>query len=196
MINERIYLTGFMGSGKSTIGSILANSLGYNYADIDKIIEKEFGITVNEYFQKYGETEFRKAETEILKELSKIENVVISLGGGTLSKEENLKIIKDNGLLIYLKLPPEILFERLKYKTDRPLIKEFVEKQDIEGLKKQILHLLAQREKFYNQSDLIIDAAKFNKVGFLVDHIKFLIENHFKNITALQNEKNFRFNSK
>lgn len=195
-MSERIYLTGFMGSGKSTIGLILANSLGYNFLDIDQLIEKEFGISVTEFFQKFGEKEFRKTEKEILKNISNLENVIISLGGGTLTSEENLKIIKDSGLLIYLKASPETLFERLKYKTDRPLIKEFVEKGDIEGLKNRIINLLAQREKFYNQSDLIIDTEQFEKIGFLVDHIKFLLENHNKNINVLQNEKNFRSNSR
>lgn len=195
-MSERIYLTGFMGSGKSTIGLILANSLGYNFLDIDQLIEKEYGLSVTEFFQKFGEKEFRKTEREILKEISNLDNVIISLGGGTLANEENLKIVKDNGLLIYLKASPETLFERLKFKTDRPLIKEFVERGDIEGLKNRIINLLAQREKFYNQSDLIIDTEKFEKLGLLVDHIKFLLENHKKNIIALQNEKNFRSNSK
>lgn len=95
------YLTGFMAAGKSTIGPILANSLGWNFFDLDKEVEKKEGIKIVDLFKQKGEEYFRKLETEILKELSGNNEVIISLGGGAIASEENFNIIKSSGKIIF-----------------------------------------------------------------------------------------------
>src|SRR5437016_3591357 len=98
-----VYLTGFMGSGKSTIGPILANSLGYAHIDIDEEIEKVASRKVAEIFRDGGEEEFREIEHRVLVQASKGSHSIISLGGGTIARMPNLTIAKSTGVLIYLK---------------------------------------------------------------------------------------------
>ena len=98
-----IYLTGFMGSGKSTIGPILANTLGYRFIDLDSYIEKLVSKTVSRIFAEQGEPAFRLLETEAVQSLTREQDMIISLGGGTLATGENLRLVKEHGILIYLK---------------------------------------------------------------------------------------------
>jgi shikimate kinase len=115
-MQNRIYLTGFMTSGKSTLGKILANVLGWNFYDLDKEIEIEEKKKVTEIFETDGEKYFREIESNKLKLLSKEERVIISLGGGTIISDENVKFITANGKLIYLRVTPEIIYTRIKKK--------------------------------------------------------------------------------
>lgn len=116
-MNKNIYyLTGFMASGKSTIGPILANTLGWKCFDLDKEIEKQEEMRIVELFEKKGEEYFRNVETEILKMLSQMFEAIISLGGGAIASEVNFKIIKSTGKIIYLKSSPEMAYKRLRFK--------------------------------------------------------------------------------
>jgi shikimate kinase len=114
------YLTGFMAAGKSTVGPILANTLGWEFYDLDKEVEIKAGMKIVELFKHKGEEYFRKMETKILNELSLKDKVIISLGGGAIASKENFKIIKSSGKIIYLKSSPEIAYKRLRFKVDRP----------------------------------------------------------------------------
>lgn len=147
-----------MGSGKSTIGPILANTLGYDFIDIDKEIEKITQKKIVEIFQNNQEKEFRKLEGEILKKVCNYNNHIISLGGGTLINPDNLKLILSSGILVYLKSDLENLVKRLRYKNDRPLLlnKDGNQLSD-EELKQKIASILNQREKFYEQAQIIIN---------------------------------------
>jgi len=166
-----VYLTGFMGSGKSTIGPILANTLGYQYVDIDKEIETKENRSVKDIFSVNGETYFRELEHSFLSEVSKQGFVVCSLGGGTVTRQDNLELIKNNGVLVYLKTNPEHLFHRLRFKTDRPLLKPLPDQQITEQeLWKKVNTLLSEREKYYNQADIVVRTDK-KKVGITVDEI-------------------------
>src|SRR4051794_8767336 len=120
--NRLIYLTGFMASGKSTIGPILANTLGYNAIDLDRAIEAKAGKTIAQMFHDDGEASFRSVERETLTELSTLQDYVVSLGGGTILQEENLRILTTTGIVVYLKVDVEQLFKRLRHKTDRPVL--------------------------------------------------------------------------
>lgn len=177
-----IYLTGFMTSGKSTIGPILANVLGWNFYDLDKVLEEKEQMSVVEIFEKKGENYFRKMEEDTLSELSGKNKVVIALGGGTIGNERNLEIIKNTGVLIYLKVSPEILYKRLKNKIDRPLFKDLVlgEKSEDEFIER-IKTLLDKREDSYKQADLEINTDE-TRIGYTVDKIA-------KKITGLFNEE-------
>jgi shikimate kinase len=165
------YLTGFMASGKSTIGPILANTLGWSFFDIDKEIEKKEGIKVTQIFKLKGEKYFRSVESEILKNLSQKNNVIISLGGGTIADSSNFKIIKSTGKLIYLKSSPEMAYKRLRYKTDRPSL--YVEGEELpakEQLLGKINELQKNRKVYYESSDFVIDT-DVETVGKTVDKI-------------------------
>ena len=163
------YLTGFMAAGKSTIGPILANTLGWEFYDLDKEVEKKEVMKIAELFNRKGEEYFRKYETEILKDLSKMSEVIISLGGGAIASDENFGIIKSSGKIIYLKSSPEIVYKRLRFKRDRPaFIFEGDELPSKEEFLKRINELLEERKKYYEQCDFIIETDS-QKVGQTVD---------------------------
>ena len=165
------YLTGFMASGKSTIGPILANTLGWNFFDLDKEVENQEGMKVVEIFDRNGESYFRKVETELLKKLSEKDEAIISLGGGAIASEENFRIIKSSGKIIYLKSSPEMAYKRLRFKRDRPaFIFEGEEIPSKEQFLERINKLLDERKKYYEQADFIIDTDN-QTVGKTVDII-------------------------
>ena len=167
-----------MASGKSTIAPILANTLGWDYFDLDREIEKREGLKITSLFKNKGEKYFRKRETETLAEISRGRKLVISLGGGAMLKEENRKIIKSKGKLIYLKTSPEIAYRRLRFKRDRPaLLFDDDEEVTKDKFVERIKELLFQREKYYNEADYIIDT-DYERVGKTVDKIARLIENN------------------
>lgn len=170
-----IYLTGFMGSGKSTIGPILANTLGWDFFDLDKVIEDKTGKKIREIFEQDGEGHFRRLETGTLREVSNYENVIVSLGGGAVANDENLEILKRTGKIIYLKVSLESVYERLKYKRDRPaLIKSESEDVSKKELFDRITKLMDTRAKYYEQADYTIDTDRAS-VGRTVDKIVKII---------------------
>ena len=172
---ERIYLTGFMTSGKSTLGRILANVLGWNFYDLDREIESDESKRITEIFELKGEPYFRDIETKKLKILSLEKNVIISLGGGTIVNEENVNFIVKNGKLIYLKVEPEIIYTRIKKKTDRPLFKDFVLAENSkEDFINKIKTMLGEREKYYKKADLVFDVDN-SPIGITVDRLAKII---------------------
>ena len=97
-VPTRIYLTGFMGSGKSTLGPRLADRLGYGFVDLDRDIERAVGSTVQTIFANQGEEAFRRLETEHLRTASYADRIVIALGGGAVTREDNLRFTKTRGV--------------------------------------------------------------------------------------------------
>lgn len=165
------YLTGFMAAGKSTIGPILANTLGWDFFDLDKEVEKQEGIKIVELFERKGEEYFRKIETELLKKLSENDKSIISLGGGAIASEMNFGIIKSSGKIIYLKSSPEMAYKRLRFKKDRPaFIFDGVEDPSKEQFIERIIQLLDSRKKYYEQCDFVVDTDN-KTVGKTVDII-------------------------
>ena len=171
-MNKNIYyLTGFMASGKSTIGPILANTLGWKCFDLDKEIEKQEMMRIVELFEKKGEEYFRNVETEILKNLSQKLESIISLGGGAIASDVNFKIIKSTGKIIYLKSSPEMAYKRLRFKKDRPaFLFDDVEVPTEEQFLERIKELLNSRKMYYEQCDFIVDTDN-QSVGKTVDII-------------------------
>ena len=168
---HRIFLTGFMGSGKSTIAPILANTLGYTFVDIDKEIEHLTGKRIFEIFSELGEEYFREVERTILQDISLRDRCVISLGGGTITNEHNLQFVKSSGILIYLKVNSDLIFQRMKYKTDRPLLKSSSGTTLTEDeLRSRVDSLLEKRERFYAQADITVVTDDL-RVGLTVDKI-------------------------
>ena len=149
---KNIILTGFMGVGKTSVGTRLAKDLGYAFVDTDTLIEADQKITIAEIFSTFGEPRFRDVETRIILQVLEDEGQVISTGGGAVIRDENRAAFKKAGLVVCLTARPEVIFERIKHETHRPLL------QTPDPLTK-IRELLAGREKFYHQADLIIDTS-------------------------------------
>ncbi len=169
--NRRIFLTGFMASGKSTIGPILANALGFEFVDLDLAIARVEGKTVREIFRDEGEHYFRERERAMVTELSGRDRVVISLGGGTLSDPDTLPIITGSGILVYLKVPVGEITRRLRNKTDRPMVLNADgERLNEDQLRDRIATLLAMREPVYALADVTLEADQ-QRLGLTVDRL-------------------------
>jgi|YNPNPStandDraft_1061719.scaffolds.fasta_scaffold150716_1 shikimate dehydrogenase len=117
-----IILIGFMGVGKSAVGHLLAKELKMSFLDTDELIEKTEGRTIAEIFKTEGEEYFRNLETEVLETLQDYDHFVLSTGGGMVLREENVSLLKAMGPLILLWAPPEVVWERVKNETHRPLL--------------------------------------------------------------------------
>lgn len=122
MKKKQIYLTGFMGSGKSITARYLRDLYGLKCLEMDREIELAEQMKISEIFRIKGEAYFREAETNLLKKLSKEENVVVSCGGGTVMRPENVELMKKNGQIVLLTAAPQTIFERVKNNHDRPLL--------------------------------------------------------------------------
>lgn len=150
---SRIYLMGYMGSGKSTLGKRLANKTGYNFIDTDQVFEQRFKTSIHDYFRENGEENFRNLERSILHETFDFSNTIISTGGGTPCFYDNLRQIKKNGFSIYLRMSPEALYQRLmQTKRVRPLTAGLKEMELMEFIRKN----LKERELYYEQADMSI----------------------------------------
>lgn len=163
-------MTGFMASGKSTYGRILANVLGWDFVDLDKLIVEKEGKEIVEIFKEKGEEYFRKLETETLKEVSKKENYVVALGGGVFTNQKNVEICKETGVTIYLKCSVNTIFYRIKRKTTRPLFRDLIMQGKNREIKEKIKQMMSEREHFYEQADLIVNTDK-RGLGRTIDFI-------------------------
>jgi shikimate kinase len=151
---KRIFLVGYMGSGKTTIGRELSKKLGFEFIDTDIYIENRFHKTINEIFATMGEEKFREIETNILKEVSDFENVIIAAGGGTPCFNNNMEIMKEKGTVIFLNPDLDELTYRLNLvKATRPLIKDKTE-AEMRGFTEK---MLASRMPFYEQAHFSTD---------------------------------------
>jgi shikimate kinase len=145
----RIFLIGYMGSGKSTLGKRLAKHLNIQFVDMDHYIEERNCKTIPQIFEEEGENEFRKKEQKALKELSEFTDIVIATGGGAPCFFNNIDVMNQAGVTIYLNINPEILAERLiSSKTERPLIKGKSRKELISFIDES----LEKRHEFYSKA--------------------------------------------
>ena len=145
----RIYLIGYMGSGKSHLGRKFSKHLGLQFVDMDHYIEERNYKTIPQIFAEEGEAEFRKKERKALEELSEFSDIVIATGGGAPCFFDNIDLMNNSGKTIYLNIDPKILaFRLMKSKTERPLIKG----KSKEELVSFISETLAKRNDFYKQA--------------------------------------------
>lgn len=156
----KVYLIGFMASGKSTTGEELAKKLGYEFVDLDIYIEKKYSKTIKQIFESKGEDHFRILENEALREVSAFEgDIVISAGGGTSCFYNSIDFMNKSGITIYLKMEVADLVARLiDSKTDRPLLWGKTPQE----LNDYILRVLDERKKYYEKAKITIDATNFN----------------------------------
>jgi shikimate kinase len=149
-----VFLIGFMGSGKTTLGRKLASRMEYEFIDLDHVLEAQAGMTIAEYFAEFGEDAFRKLESEVLTNTDYPKNAVISTGGGLPCFFDNMQWMNAHGKTVYIKLSPKTLADRLENeKTERPLLRE----KHGDDLVKFITEKLAERDEFYSQAKVITD---------------------------------------
>jgi shikimate kinase len=170
----KIFLVGFMGSGKSLIGSSLSQKLQTEFFDLDKEIEKKFGHTISHFFKIHGELEFRKEEASLLREIAnQHKSFVMATGGGTPCFHNNMKWMIETGNTIYLKVSVNSLIDRLKKdKAGRPLLSSLTDK----NLEVFIEDLFKEREKYYMQSAMEVIPENFSTDN-LLENIAELLNN-------------------
>jgi shikimate kinase len=164
-----IYLVGFMGSGKTTVGRGLAWELGWTFADIDEEIETAQGISIAEIFDTYGEAEFRRIETEtIRKHVKSVERgrpSVIALGGGAFAQDVNVSLLENNGISIWLDCPLDIVRARVKEAANRPLARD----------PEQLDLLYVERKPAYARSDYRIEVTGDDPTAVVTSILKLPI---------------------
>lgn len=143
-----LYLIGMMGSGKTTVGNLLASELGYRFIDTDDIIVKAAGKSINQIFTEDGENEFRKLESNVLSQVCAYTKLVIATGGGIVMQKENWSYLH-HGVIVWLDASIEVLYERLIEDKTRPLLQD----TDLKG---KLRSLLSERHGVYAQADLHI----------------------------------------
>ena len=150
---DKIYLIGFSGCGKTTIGKALAEKLNYEFADLDQLIEKNEGISISDFFKEKGEHQFREVEQAVLSKTISYPKAVISCGGGTPCFHDNMDFMLNNGTTIYLEVSEDKLVNRLSNATnERPLLNDHEN-----DLRERIALLMEERKKDYERAHLIIE---------------------------------------
>lgn len=147
---NNIVLTGFMGTGKTSVAKQLSKMLGMKVVDMDTEIEKTQGISINDIFARFGEPYFRDVETEMAQNLSTSEHVIISTGGGVVLRPENIDYLRKNGVVVCLMAAPVTILERTRTSDERPLLK-------VADPLSKITQMLKEREPFYRNADHVID---------------------------------------
>ena len=151
---NRIFLTGYMGSGKSAMGRLLATRLGFNFIDLDHYIEAKFHKTIAGIFETEGEGAFREKERLCLREAGEFENVVIATGGGAPCFFDSMEYMNQQGITVYLKLTPQQLANRLK--KGKPGVRPLIATKSPDEILSLIETMLEHRQVFYEQSAVII----------------------------------------
>ena len=154
---KRVFLIGYMGSGKTTVGKMLAKSLALSFIDLDDFIQNKYRKTIADIFAELGEEEFRKIESRALREVSEIEDVVISTGGGAPCFFDNMKIMNNAGVTLYIEVePPELASRLMASKSVRPLIVGKSKDELIPFISKH----LSQRERYYRSAQIIYQSER------------------------------------
>jgi shikimate kinase len=153
-MKNNIVLCGFMGSGKTTIGKLLAKELRFCFVDTDALIEQSEGKKISDIFAEFGEEYFREIESKTVKEISLKTNTVIATGGGVVLSSKNTNALKQNGLVVLLKITPEEALKRLKDDTSRPLLMRPDKKQAVKSL------LSLRQPAYISAADVVVDASE------------------------------------
>ena len=150
MPKRQIYLTGFMGTGKSTILNCLHQLCGLKKIEMDEQIVQEQEMSIPDIFAQKGEETFRNLETELVERISQMDNIVVSCGGGTVMRQCNVDTMKKNGTIVLLTATPQTVYERVKDSHNRPLLEKNMNPQYIEQL------MEARRPKYEAAADIMV----------------------------------------
>ena len=149
-IDYNIFLIGFMGAGKSTIARSLVQKLNFPLIEMDERIVKEQGMPISEIFDRYGEEHFRDIESELVKTIGTLEPSVVSCGGGTVLRPENVENMKKSGKIVFLTATPQTIYERVKNSSDRPILNGHMNVAYISEL------MEARRPKYEAAADILV----------------------------------------
>jgi shikimate kinase len=149
---KNIILTGFMGVGKTSVGTQLARDLDFTFVDTDNLIEADQNLTITSIFSRFGEPYFREVEALIIQKVMQGERQVVSTGGGAVIRNTNREAFKKAGFVVCLTASPEVIYERIKHETHRPLLQT-------PDPRAKIKELLDSRATFYAQADVTIDTS-------------------------------------
>jgi shikimate kinase len=149
--HRNIVLIGFMGSGKSSVGQLVAAQLHFQFLDTDALIEARAGHSIGEIFSREGEAAFRAWENQVVEELAGLERTVIATGGGLGANPEHLSSLKRHALVVCLWASPEVIWRRVHNQTHRPLLQD-------PNPQEKIRQLLAAREPVYKQADVLLNS--------------------------------------
>lgn len=178
-IPEVIFLCGFMGAGKTTVGRKLADKLDCPFLDLDDRIIEKAGKTIPEIFKEFGEGKFRAVERSALLEVAQEFEGVVALGGGSLQNQHLLDHLKLNGLLIFIETPLEVIIDRISQDTNRPLLlDEQGEKKDPDTLEKELEVLYKDRLSLYEQAAIRLKAKADEPADKQVETLIKKIRNH------------------
>lgn len=166
---RNVILTGFMGVGKTSVGNMLAEHLRFTFIDTDVLIEADQSKTITEIFGAFGEAYFRDVESRIIAQVLRGEGQIVSTGGGAVIREENRRLFRASGLVVCLIARPDVILDRIKHETHRPLLHTPDPRARIEDL-------LAQRTLFYADADLTIDTSD-KSVASIVTEILERVQN-------------------
>ncbi|MCF7869986.1 MAG: shikimate kinase [Candidatus Omnitrophica bacterium] len=166
---KNIYLVGFMGTGKTAVGKVLADKLSKRFVEMDQLIEKRENKKIKDIFAENGQDYFRKLENQLLKKLSSQSDLVVSCGGGAVCNQDNLDILQNTGYVFSLSASPNSIFERVKESDHRPLL------NGADPLGK-IKELLEARKPFYKKAGTRIDTDNLCVLD-VADYILNLLEN-------------------
>jgi len=164
--NSPIFLVGFMGAGKTTVGRALADQLGYKFIDLDDVIAAQTGKSVQQIFLELGEPEFRRIETETIRSCRNLFSSVIALGGGAYVSQENRDLLRGIGATVWLDCPVEVCLARIKGNQSRPLL----------GDEDAMRTLLENRHASYSLADLRIDSSKLSPDTLAKEIVRLLLE--------------------
>jgi len=159
---QNIIITGFMGTGKTTIGEALAQSMGWTFVDFDALIEAREGITVRQIFETRGESYFRQLESEICIELNAWHNTVIATGGGTLVNPQNLTAVSARNLVVCLDCAPDVLWQRLAESATRPML-------DADDRQLKLMALFTARKPAYDRIPQHVDTGVSDKAKIVAE---------------------------
>ncbi len=166
-----------MGTGKSTVGQLVAGMLHFRFLDTDEMIENSTQRRISDIFEKDGETQFRTYERQVVQHLSTLKGVVISTGGGLITNPENLAALKEHALLVCLWCSPEAILRRVGHQTHRPLLQ-------VENPLETIRSLLAERAPFYKQADVLL-SGEFRTAREAAAHVV----QHYRSLVPAQSQE-------
>ena len=170
--NKPIALIGMPGSGKTTIGNLIASQLNYKFKDLDLLIEKEQNLSIKEIFNQYGEESFRRFESNMLKKIYKDHDIILATGGGTVISTENLELLLKNFLVIYVRCDLVELYKRTKLDDTRPLLQN----HSINDL--QLVY--KKRKNYYEKAHYIVDST-IGDEKIILDQVIELLRNYYEN---------------
>ena len=169
---SNVVLIGFMGTGKTSIGKILATRLGCAFIDLDHKIESDNKMTIPNIFKKYGEAHFRELERKAVQEVSERRGIVIATGGGTVKNSENMRLLRENGVVICLKADVDEILYRTEHRGDRPVLDN---QHKTEGDRRAAIEkLLEERREYYEQADYTVDTTKWSPLQITEDICEYI----------------------